>query len=106
MGSWRPPDGDGAVSRDIYSPFLGRSYPDPEASAWAAAASAFGRLFTDDPPKPAILAAEEGDLIEVVQPDGERETYRLTGRKPAADGWVVTFETERVEAGEVMGGDG
>jgi len=68
MGSWRPPDGDGAVSRDIYSPFLGRSYPDPEASAWAAAASVFCRLFTDDPPKPAILDAKEGDLIEAVQP--------------------------------------
>jgi hypothetical protein len=60
-------------------------------------ASAFCRLFTGEPPKPAILDASEGDLIEVIQPDGQHETYRLTGKKPTADGLGVTFDMERAD---------
>jgi hypothetical protein len=46
---------------------------------------------------PAILDAKEGDLIEVIQPDGERETYRLAKATPTADGSGVSFEMERAE---------
>lgn len=54
------------------------------------------QLHTSSSPPRSVLAAEEGDLITVVQPDGERDTYRLTGRTPTADGFGVTFQTERV----------
>jgi hypothetical protein len=42
-----------------------------------------------------VLAASEGDLITVVQPDGEHETYRLAKAAPTADGFGVTFQMER-----------
>jgi hypothetical protein len=54
------------------------------------------QLHTSSSPPPSILGAEEGDLIEVIQPDGGRETYRLTRRTPTADGFGFTFETELV----------
>lgn len=54
------------------------------------------RLVTSEPEPPAILAAKEGDLIEVIQPDGERETYRLASAEPTADGFGVTFQMEPV----------
>ncbi len=57
-----------------------------EGSAWPAAAAAEllrsllnpapVRLLTCEPERPAFLDAAEGDLIEVIQPDGEHETYR------------------------------
>jgi hypothetical protein len=49
-----------------------------------------------EPERPAILAAKEGDLIEVIQPDGERETYRLASAEPSEDGISVTFKMEPV----------
>jgi hypothetical protein len=48
------------------------------------------------PMVPRLLAAKEGDLIEVIQPDGEHETYRLVSATPAEDGSVVTFQMEPV----------
>lgn len=53
-------------------------------------------LITCETERPVIRAAKEGDVIEVVQPDGERETYRLTSATPTADGFGVTFEMEPV----------
>jgi hypothetical protein len=49
-----------------------------------------------EPEPPAILAAKEGDVIEVVQPDGERETYRVVSATPTASGSGVTFQMEPV----------
>lgn len=54
------------------------------------------RLVTGEPERLAILDAKEGDVVEVVQPDGERETYRLTSATPTADGFGVTFQVEPV----------
>jgi hypothetical protein len=48
------------------------------------------------PMVPRLLAAKKGDLIEVTQPDGERETYRLASAEPTADGLGVTFQIEPV----------
>jgi hypothetical protein len=45
-------------------------------------------------PHPAIFAAEEGDAITVVQPDGTSDHYRLTSAEPTADGFGVTFHME------------
>lgn len=49
------------------------------------------------PMVPRLLAAKEGDLIEVIQPDGEHGTYRLASATPAADGFGVSFQMERAE---------
>ena len=46
------------------------------------------------PMVPRLLASKEGDLIEVVQPDGSREMYRLTSAEP--DGFGVKFQVEPV----------
>ena len=44
-----------------------------------------------------LLAAKEGDLIEVAQPDGGRETYRLTSATLTEDGFGVSLQMERAE---------
>ena len=55
------------------------------------------RLITCEPERLPILNAAEGDLIEVIQPDGEHETYRLTSATPTKDGFGVTFQMELAE---------
>lgn len=54
------------------------------------------RLHTDPPSPRSVLDASDGDLITVVQPDGTRETYRLTKATPSGDGFSVTFQVQRV----------
>ena len=60
------------------------------------------RLFTGEPQRPVILGAKEGDLIEVIQPDGTREHYRIASVTPMADGIGTTFQTELVPPQETV----
>ena len=53
------------------------------------------RLFTGEPERPAILGAGKGDTIEVIQPDGTREHYRIASAAPTADGFGTAFQMER-----------
>ena len=53
------------------------------------------RLFTGEPERPAILGAGKGDTIEVIQPDGTREHYRIASAAPTADGLGTAFQMER-----------
>ena len=53
------------------------------------------RLFTGEPERPAILSAGKGDVIEVIQPDGTREHYRIASATPTADGFGTAFQMER-----------
>lgn len=38
----------------------------------------------------------EGDLITVIQPDGQRDTYRLVRRTPTSGGFGYSFSMEPV----------
>lgn len=54
------------------------------------------QLHTPSSSPRSILDGKEGDVFEVIRPDGECETYRITAKTPTADGFGVTFETERL----------
>jgi hypothetical protein len=49
-----------------------------------------------EPEPPAIFAAKEGDLIEVVQPDGRSDLYRVGAAELSEDKLSVTFKMEPV----------
>lgn len=62
-------------------------------------------LFLDNPtrlrlhtsgPKPFQITSEvaEVDLVDVIQPDGQRDTYRVAGRTPTAGGFGVSLSLE------------
>jgi hypothetical protein len=84
----------GASYSDMVNRLL--TMPGTPASDLPAIREGILRLAATEPEPPAILAAKEGDLIEVIQPDGERETYRLASAEPSEDGIMVTFHLEPV----------
>jgi hypothetical protein len=54
------------------------------------------RLYTGEPERPSVLGAAKGDIIEVVQPDGTHEHYRVASAVPMADGIGTAFQMEAV----------
>jgi hypothetical protein len=87
------------AAENAYGSFLprpGRTVTEDAVASFAPIRPLPVRLFTGEPERPSVLGAAKGDIIEVIQPDGTHEHYRVASAVPMADDIGTAFQMEAV----------